>query len=92
MLLVSDLNRLEDALRQLIFERTGEEWIAVNWVLYADITDPEQMIHEEPFWVLPEGQRSSTTRGLIHNAGVELDADTVGSFTYMASDEDDEDD
>lgn len=89
---MSDLNELEQAIEKLIYERTGETWIPVNWVLYIDMTDPETMRLEEPFWVIPDGQRTVTTRGLINNAAVELDADTVGSFNYVAMDEDDEDD
>lgn len=89
-LTMSDLNELEQAIEKLIYERTGESWIPVAFVLVCDITDPESMRLEEPFWIIPEGQRSSTTRGLIHNAGVELNADTVGSFNYVAMDDDDD--
>lgn len=89
---MSDLNELEAAIEKLIYERTGDTWIPVAFVVYVDLTDPETMQHSEPFWITPDGQRPYVTRGLLTNAAVEMDADTVGSLTYTDWEAEEDDD
>lgn len=82
----------EDAVANLIAEESGETWPVLSFVLYAITTDPETMTLEEPFWHTPQGQRVYVTRGLLEQARDELTADVVGSFSYVETEEDDDDD
>lgn len=89
---MSALSEFEQALADLIEERTGEAWPVTAYILYAMTTDPETMDLEEPFWVVPKGQRQYTTSGLLEQARDELKADVMGSFSYVETEDDDDDD
>ncbi|WP_193510469.1 hypothetical protein [Cryobacterium sp. BB736] len=89
---MSALTDLENALTALIAEHTGERWMTTGYLIYAMTTDPETMTLEEPHWITPEGQRTYVTRGLLEQARDELTADITGAFTYVETEEDDDDD
>lgn len=86
------LSDFENAVAALIEERTGEAWPMLAFVFYAITTDPDTGLMEEPFWFTADGQRDFITRGLLEQARDELTADVVGSFSYVETEEDDDDD
>lgn len=82
---------LEAALAAYVEDMLGEAWPTVAYVVYARITDPEDMTADEPVWVIPDGQRSFVTRGLLEEALSEHETDNLPVFSYAEIDDDDDD-
>lgn len=81
---------LEAALQGYVEETFGESWPTVAYVVYARVTDPEDMTADEQVWIIPDGQRSFVTRGLLEEARSEFESDNLPVFTFADVDDDDE--
>jgi hypothetical protein len=85
------VRRFEKELRRQVEARLGERWPLVAYVVYARVTDPESMTHDAPFWLVPDGQRSFVTRGLLEEASSEHEMDSLPTVVYVDVDDDWED-
>jgi hypothetical protein len=68
----------------------GESWPTIAYVVYARVTDPESMTVDQPVWIIPDGQRSFVTRGLLEEALSEHESDNLPVFTFAEVDDDDD--
>jgi hypothetical protein len=84
------VSAVEDAITAHVQDMMGESWPVTAFVVYARVTDPETMTADEPVWIVPDGQRSYITRGLLEEARSSAEEDALPVFVF--SDFDDEDD
>lgn len=81
---------MDEAITDYVKETFGEPWPTIAYVVYARVTDPESMTVDQPVWIIPEGQRSFVTRGLLEEALSEHESDNLPVFTFAVSDDDDD--
>lgn len=82
---------IDAAITAHVEELLGEAWPTVAYVVYARVTDPETMDADQPVWIIPSGQRSFVTRGLLEEALSEHESDNLPVFTYAEWDDDEDD-
>jgi hypothetical protein len=82
---------LERKIGDYVEETYGESWPTVAYVVYARVTDPESMTVDQPVWIIPDGQRSFVTRGLLEEALSEHESDNLPVFTFAEVDDDGDD-
>lgn len=88
---MSELSALERRIRKVVKARFGERWPLVAYVVYARVTDPETMEYDQPVWMVPDGQRSFVTRGLLEEALSEHEQDSLPAVAFVdVFDEDDD--
>lgn len=85
------MSAIEDAISAHVTDLFGEPWPVVSYVVYARVTDPETMTADEPVWIIPDGQRSYVTRGLLEEARSEHESDSLPAFVFSDADEDEDD-
>lgn len=83
---------MDKAIAAAVEETLGETWPVIAYVVYARVTDPESMTVDQPVWIIPEGQRSFVTRGLLEEALSELESDSLPVFTFAEFEDDGDDD
>lgn len=83
---------MDKAIAAAVEETLGEPWPVIAYVVYARVTDPESMTVDQPVWIIPDGQRSFVTRGLLEEALSELESDSLPVFTFAEFDDDGDDD
>lgn len=84
------MSDIDKAIAAHVEEIFGESWPTVAYVVYARVTDPEDMTADEQVWIIPDGQRSFVTRGLLEEARSEFESDHLPVFTFVDIDEDDD--
>lgn len=82
---------IEAAIAEYVKETFGEEWPLVAYVVYARVTDPETMESDSSLWIVPNGQRSFVTRGLLEEARSEYESDHLPTVSFADFDDWDDD-
>lgn len=82
---------VEDAIAAHVKEVFGEAWPTVAYFAYVRVTDPETMESDTSLWIVPEGQRSFVTRGLLEEARSEYEADHLPVVSFADIDDWDDD-
>jgi len=85
------MSDIDKAIAAHVEDVFGESWPIVAFVVYARVTDPEAMTADEQVWIVPDGQRSFVTRGLLEEARSEFESDNLPIFAYADVDDDDDD-
>jgi hypothetical protein len=81
---------MDETIAAYVKDTFGESWPTIAYVVYARVTDPESMTVDQPVWIIPDGQRSFVTRGLLEEALSEHESDNLPVFTFAEVDDDDD--
>jgi hypothetical protein len=85
------MTAMDETIAAYVQDTFGEAWPTIAYVVYARVTDPESMTVDQPVWIIPDGQRSFVTRGLLEEALSEHESDNLPVFTFAEVDDDGDD-